>query len=622
MRQHVGSNYLLDEPIGAGATGRVWRARTRSGEPVAVKVLRSELAEDEQVVHRFVQEGTLLRRLSHTNLIGVRDLVIEGPVLAIVMDLASGPDLRQELGMRGTLPAAEAVTVAAEVLSGLATVHAAGIVHRDVKPENVVLDQFAGTPRRARLTDFGVSRLLDAASSNSRTQATVLVGTPSYMAPEQALPGPVTPAADVYAVGCLLYELLCGVPPFTGSPLELIRQHADRHPGRIPGVSDGLWGCLAVFLLKDPAHRPSAAQAAADLRALVAGLRGQPALPARTEPPVGTNTLASETVHVASYVGSGSAEGSPSGASSWSAPPAARKERANGAGWRWGRRGLLTALLGVVIGAGAVAVATGGPRGLGNTSAPTKPSASPPSPVSATPSASPSSPVSATPSAGSPPTGPSPLPASTFAAPAPDVSTPPSGPPTAVPASVPVLAANGQTSVQTWNGPSTTAAVFGPRGTVTAGSRVAVICSAYGEPVALNGATARLWDYTTAGWLNDQLLQTNSPDPVVPGCLGNVRSPSAGSAPPRRDLGPFPIISDAGLAVRGAPAPSAAAVATLNDGDLVLLTCSVHSTFVPAPRRLAGAGSNDQWDRLASVPGWVPDSNVDSHTSGSAAPSC
>src|SRR5664280_2761956 len=229
--------------------------------------------------------GTLLSKLDHVNLIGVRDLVVEGPVLAIVMDLATGPDLRQELTHRGTLPPAEAVGVTAEVLSGLACVHAAGVVHRDVKPENVVLDQPEGQPRRARLTDFGVSRLLDTTGSSSRTSHTALVGTPSYMAPEQAQPGPVPPAADVYAAGCVLYELLCGVPPFTGSPLELIRQHGERQPGRIPGISDGLWGCLAVLLHKDPAHRPSAEQAAADLRALVPVLLGQPALPPRARSP-------------------------------------------------------------------------------------------------------------------------------------------------------------------------------------------------------------------------------------------------------------------------------------------------------------------------------------------------
>ena len=407
MTQYVGSNYLLGERIGSGATGRVWKARTRSGESVAVKVLRSELAEDEKVVSRFVQERSLLSKLDHVNLIGVRDLVVEGPVLAIVMDLATGPDLRQELTHRGTLPPAEAVGVTAEVLSGLACVHAAGVVHRDVKPENVVLDQPEGQPRRARLTDFGVSRLLDTTGSSSRTSHTALVGTPSYMAPEQAQPGPVPPAADVYAAGCVLYELLCGVPPFTGSPLELIRQHGERQPGRIPGISDGLWGCLAVLLHKDPAHRPSAEQAAADLRALVPVLLGQPALPPRTEPPLAAGTAARETVHVASRGGLGSSGRDPTPPQPWSGSPVAGASR----GGLLRRPAVIAAVVLLVVVAAVVGGLTlvGGSKGTAGstveTTVPTQSRAlvSPPAP----PSSAPSTPGAPLPAPAPPPPTPS-----------------------------------------------------------------------------------------------------------------------------------------------------------------------------------------------------------------------
>jgi hypothetical protein len=266
-----------------------------------------------------------------------------------------------------------------------------------------------------------------------------------------------------------------------------------------------------------------------------------------------------------------------------------------------------------VVGAGTVVVATGtlsrGESGPG----PARPAIATPPTASAAPSGTSSPP--APPSQGQ-------TPSLALPAPAPNSSTPAAGPSRGAPASVTVLAANGQLLVETWNGPTTAPSAFGPGSTVTAGSRVGVICSAYGQPVALNGATARLWDYTTAGWLNDQLLQTNSPDPVVPACLGNVRSLYPGSGPPRRDTGPFPVITDTGPSLRDSPSPSGAVTAAVGDGDPVQLSCSVHSTFVPAPSRLAGAGSNDQWDRVVSPAGWLPDSYVDSHTSGSAAPPC
>src|SRR4051794_31593500 len=155
----LGSRYLLGAAIGSGAMGQVLRATTRDGEPVAIKVLRPELSSDPGVVSRFLQERHILEGLTEPHLVRVRDLVAEGSKLAIVMDLVEGPDLRTELARRGTFPAIQAAEIVDGVLAGLAAVHAAGVVHRDVKPENVLLS--GGLPSGVRLTDFGVAKLVE-----------------------------------------------------------------------------------------------------------------------------------------------------------------------------------------------------------------------------------------------------------------------------------------------------------------------------------------------------------------------------------------------------------------------------------------------------------------------------
>src|SRR5262249_1325619 len=144
----------LDEPIGRGATGHVWAGRRREdGSPVAVKLLRAELATDPGVVNRFLRERLVLTGLRHKHLVRVHDLVAEGDVLGIVMDLVDGEDLRHFLA-RGPLPEATAATLLAQVAAALAAVHAAGLVHRDIKPENVLV---AAGPT-ALLSDFGIAR--------------------------------------------------------------------------------------------------------------------------------------------------------------------------------------------------------------------------------------------------------------------------------------------------------------------------------------------------------------------------------------------------------------------------------------------------------------------------------
>jgi serine/threonine-protein kinase len=208
VRRPFGSQYLLGDLIGRGAVGRVYHAYQRDGGPdVAVKLLRDELTEQPEVVARFVRERQLLRLVDHPNVVRVHDLVVDGDRLGIVMDLVSGGDLRR--AFPAECRPAQATGLVAQIADALACVHAAGVVHRDVKPENVLVEIGDDGQLRARLTDFGVSRLV----GGTMTRVTSLIGTPGYLAPEVGGGGRAEAAADIYALGVMLFELCTGRPP-------------------------------------------------------------------------------------------------------------------------------------------------------------------------------------------------------------------------------------------------------------------------------------------------------------------------------------------------------------------------------------------------------------------------
>ncbi|GAB2931899.1 MULTISPECIES: serine/threonine-protein kinase [unclassified Streptomyces] len=277
----VGSKYLLEEPLGRGATGTVWRARQREtagaeaavagqpGETVAIKVLKEELANDADVVMRFLRERSVLLRLTHPNIVRTRDLVVEGDLLALVMDLIDGPDLHRYLRENGPLTPVAAALLTAQIADALAASHADGVVHRDLKPANVLLDERDGgmTPM---LTDFGIARLAD---SPGLTRTHEFVGTPAYVAPESAEGRPQTSAVDVYGAGILLYELVTGRPPFAGgTALEVLHRHLSEEPRRPSTVPEPLWTVIERCLSKDPDRRPSAENLARALRTVAAGI--------------------------------------------------------------------------------------------------------------------------------------------------------------------------------------------------------------------------------------------------------------------------------------------------------------------------------------------------------------
>jgi serine/threonine-protein kinase len=276
----VGSKYLLEEPLGRGATGTVWRARVRdeAGGPgeqvVAIKVLKEELATDPDIVMRFLRERSVLLRLVHPNIVRVRDLVVEGELLALVMDLVDGPDLHRYLSTQGPLSAVAGSLLMAQVADALAASHADGIVHRDLKPANVVLatEHSADGDERMHplLTDFGIARLAD---SPGITRTHEFVGTPAYVAPESAEGREQTAAVDVYGAGIMLYELATGQPPFHGDgPLQILQAHLTQEPERPRNLPEPLWTVIEACLRKDPAARPTAVTLAAVLRTVAAGV--------------------------------------------------------------------------------------------------------------------------------------------------------------------------------------------------------------------------------------------------------------------------------------------------------------------------------------------------------------
>lgn len=277
----VGSKYFLEEPLGRGATGTVWRARQREtagaeaavqgqpGETVAIKVLKEELASDADIVMRFLRERSVLLRLTHPNIVRVRDLVVEGELLALVMDLVDGPDLHRYLRENGPFTPVAAALLTAQIADALAASHADGVVHRDLKPANVLLQQNGGQ-MHPMLTDFGIARLAD---SPGLTRTHEFVGTPAYIAPESAEGRPQTSAVDIYGAGILLYELVTGRPPFGGgSALEVLHQHLSAEPRRPSTVPDPLWTVIERCLRKSPDERPSAENLARGLRVVAEGI--------------------------------------------------------------------------------------------------------------------------------------------------------------------------------------------------------------------------------------------------------------------------------------------------------------------------------------------------------------
>jgi serine/threonine-protein kinase len=282
IRRALGSRYELVDQIGQGASGVVWRVWDRRDQkPVAAKLLWPHYAHDPEVLTRFVRERTLLTSLHHPNIVGVTDLVVEGDDLAIIMDLVDGPSLATLLTTQPTLAPADAVAYVAVVLDALAYAHSQGILHRDVKPDNILLaTPGPHHPADIRLADFGIARL-----THDTTTGTETIGTPYYMAPELAAYGKSGPETDVYAAGIVLYQLIAGRTPYAGdgTGTTIALRHLHSAPPRLP-VPTPLWTVIDTMLAKNPAHRLTAADTAHTLRALTPQDLGTTPLPAQPQP--------------------------------------------------------------------------------------------------------------------------------------------------------------------------------------------------------------------------------------------------------------------------------------------------------------------------------------------------
>ncbi|MFC9189665.1 serine/threonine-protein kinase [Streptomyces cyaneofuscatus] len=279
MARNIGSRYTAHQILGRGSAGTVWLGEGPEG-PVAIKLLREDLASDQELVGRFVQERTALLGLDHPNVVAVRDLVVDGNDLALVMTLVRGTDLRTRLDRERRLAPEAAVAIIADVADGLAAAHKAQIVHRDVKPENILLDMEGplgpGGSHPALLTDFGVAKLID---TPRRTKATKIIGTPDYLAPEIVEGLPPRAAVDIYALATVLYEILAGFTPFGGGhPGAVLRRHVTETVVPLPGIPEELWQLLVQCLAKAPASRLRASELAVRLRDLLPLLAGIPPL--------------------------------------------------------------------------------------------------------------------------------------------------------------------------------------------------------------------------------------------------------------------------------------------------------------------------------------------------------
>ncbi len=269
----LAGRYRVLEALGHGSMGRVYVAdQMAMKRRVALKVIRAEtlsgVADRLNLIRRFQREALAASRLKHPNIVQVYDHgSTEDGLLFLVMELLEGQTLAKVLQRQGRLPPEKAVPIAVQVCEALAEAHETGVVHRDLKPENVMLTRLAGGRHLVKVLDFGIAKMaLPGTGDSAMTGSGIVLGTPFYMAPEQGLGQPVGPAADLYALGVILYEALSGRMPFVGdAPLVVMMQHAYEPPpplvkdGRPSDVPPALEQLVMALLAKRPEDRPGPA---------------------------------------------------------------------------------------------------------------------------------------------------------------------------------------------------------------------------------------------------------------------------------------------------------------------------------------------------------------------------
>jgi eukaryotic-like serine/threonine-protein kinase len=264
VRDVLAPRYRVERPLGRGGMATVFLAeRVSGGGPIAIKVLHRELA-TALGPERFHREIEILSRLRHPHIVPVLDSDVAGTYLFLVMPYVNGENLRARIERDGQLPVCSALSIARDVAEAIDYAHRHNVLHRDVKPENILLEG-----DRALVCDFGLARAIDQSTTDSSSSGLV-VGTPSYMSPEQAMARKdIGPASDVYALGCVVYEMLAGDPPFTGPSAQAIfARHVVDAPRPMrsvrPDLTAGLERAVLSALAKDTWARPRSAAAFVD----------------------------------------------------------------------------------------------------------------------------------------------------------------------------------------------------------------------------------------------------------------------------------------------------------------------------------------------------------------------
>ena len=276
----VGENYEIDAPLGAGAMGEIYAARhVRLGKRVAIKVIGRSLLGDDAAIGRLTLEARVLAQIQHPAIVAVEHIgeLPDGRAY-FVMEYLRGESLSERLA-RGRVPLREALRIIDQMARGLEAAHGSGIIHRDLKPDNTFLVHLTGEKPAVKLLDFGLAKLTADGSAidqrAERSESGIVIGTPLYMSPEQARGPDVDHRTDIYALGCVAYELVLGVKPFPQAKTtpEIYAAHLHGSPSLPrtiwPEIPPQLDLVLFAMLAKDPAHRPTLSQ----VRSVIAGLR-------------------------------------------------------------------------------------------------------------------------------------------------------------------------------------------------------------------------------------------------------------------------------------------------------------------------------------------------------------
>lgn len=284
----VDDRFRIVALLGTGGMATVYRAEhVRTSAPVAIKVLHRELSSHPEMSARFQREALAARTVQHPNVVSAMDFGrLDDGSLYLVLEYIQGEDLVERLHRVGALPASRAVHIALQVTEALVAAHAAGVVHRDLKPDNIMLVERDGDPDVAKVVDFGIAKLaMPSGKGQALTALGSVFGTPDYMAPEQARGTTVDHRADLYTLGVVIYEMLSGHTPFPSEdPTEILIAQITKAPPPMPEQIDPELRALVMQLLaKDPNGRiQTAAELADRLRRIKARLGGAGAAPAQS----------------------------------------------------------------------------------------------------------------------------------------------------------------------------------------------------------------------------------------------------------------------------------------------------------------------------------------------------